>query len=116
MWYGVGFVPAGLILYGWLVERQVFWVAPLVGASLFGLGLMLVTSNIMPFSCGYQTGGGCFCCGRFELGSEHSGRYQHCFVSDRSDKYWVWMVDDHHGPSVLLGGLFHCDCYLEGRV
>ncbi|KAJ6114037.1 hypothetical protein N7523_007354 [Penicillium sp. IBT 18751x] len=49
VWYGVGFVPAGLIIYGWLVEKQVFWVAPLVGAFLFGLGLMLVTSTIMPF-------------------------------------------------------------------
>ncbi|KAL3483550.1 putative florfenicol exporter [Aspergillus germanicus] len=49
IWYGVVFVPMGLLLYGWLVERQVQWVAPLVGAFLFGLGLMLVTSTVMPF-------------------------------------------------------------------
>lgn len=58
VWYGVGFVPAGLIIYGWLVEKQVFWVAPLVGAFLFGLGLMLVTSTIMPFLVDIKPGAG----------------------------------------------------------
>jgi multidrug resistance protein len=58
VWYGVGFVPAGLIIYGWLVEKQVFWVAPLVGAFLFGLGLMLVTSTIMPFLVDIKPGVG----------------------------------------------------------
>ncbi|KAJ5313110.1 hypothetical protein PENANT_c018G03438 [Penicillium antarcticum] len=58
VWYGVGFVPAGLLIYGWLVERQVFWVAPLVGAFLFGLGLMLVTSTVMPFLVDVKPGAG----------------------------------------------------------
>ncbi|OOQ83569.1 putative MFS transporter [Penicillium brasilianum] len=58
VWYGVGFVPAGLIIYGWLVEKQVFWIAPLVGAFLFGLGLMLVTSTIMPFLVDIKPGVG----------------------------------------------------------
>ncbi|KAJ5359686.1 uncharacterized protein N7496_012099 [Penicillium cataractarum] len=58
VWYGVGFVPAGLIIYGWLVEKQVFWVAPLVGAFLFGLGLMLVTATIMPFLVDIKPGVG----------------------------------------------------------
>jgi MFS family permease len=49
VWYGVGLVPAGLVIYGWLVEEKVFWIAPLIGAFLFGLGLMLTTSTIMPF-------------------------------------------------------------------
>ncbi|PYI31882.1 MFS general substrate transporter [Aspergillus indologenus CBS 114.80] len=58
VWYGVGFVPVGLVVYGWLVERQVFWVAPLVGAFLFGLGLMLVTSTVMPFLVDVRPGAG----------------------------------------------------------
>lgn len=58
VWYGVGFVPAGLVIYGWLVEKQVFWLAPLVGAFLFGLGLMLVTSTVMPFLVDIKPGVG----------------------------------------------------------
>lgn len=58
VWYGVGFVPAGLIIYGWLVEEKTFWLAPLVGAFFFGLGLMLVTSTIMPFLVDVVPGAG----------------------------------------------------------
>jgi MFS family permease len=58
VWYGVGFVPAGLVIYGWLIEKQVFWLAPLVGAFLFGLGLMLVTSTVMPFLVDIKPGVG----------------------------------------------------------
>ncbi|EAW15370.1 putative MFS transporter [Aspergillus clavatus NRRL 1] len=58
VWFGVGFVPVGLLCYGWLVEKQVFWFAPLVGAFLFGLGLMLITSTIMPFLVDVKPGVG----------------------------------------------------------
>lgn len=58
VWYGVGFVPAGLLIYGWLIEEKVFWIAPLVGAFLFGLGLMLVTATIMPFLVDIKPGVG----------------------------------------------------------
>jgi multidrug resistance protein len=58
VWYGVGFVPVGLVIYGWLVEKQVFWIAPLVGAFLFGLGLMLVTSTVMPYLVDVKPGSG----------------------------------------------------------
>ncbi|OQE42061.1 hypothetical protein PENCOP_c004G00745 [Penicillium coprophilum] len=58
VWYGVGFVPVGLLLYGWLVEKQIFWFAPLVGAFFFGLGLMLITSTIMPFLVDVKSGVG----------------------------------------------------------
>ncbi|RGP75360.1 hypothetical protein FLONG3_5750 [Fusarium longipes] len=58
VWYGVGFVPAGLLIYGWLVEKKVFWIAPLIGAFLFGLGLMLVTSTVMPFLVDIKPGVG----------------------------------------------------------
>jgi multidrug resistance protein len=58
VWYGVGFVPAGLLIYGWLIENKVFWIAPLVGAFLFELGLMLVTSTVMPFLVDIKPGMG----------------------------------------------------------
>ncbi|KAG5797304.1 hypothetical protein H9Q69_003687 [Fusarium xylarioides] len=58
VWYGVGFIPAGLIIYGWLIEKKVFWIAPLVGAFLFGLGLMLVTATVMPFLVDIKPGVG----------------------------------------------------------
>jgi MFS family permease len=58
VWYGVAFIPAGLIIYGWLVEEKVFWIAPLIGAFLFGLGLMLVTATIMPFLVDIKPGVG----------------------------------------------------------
>lgn len=40
------------------MERKVHWVAPLVGAFLFGLGLMLVTSTVMPFLVDVRPGVG----------------------------------------------------------
>ncbi|KAL4875418.1 putative florfenicol exporter [Aspergillus karnatakaensis] len=58
VWFGTPFVPLGLLVYGWLVERRVQWVAPLVGAFLFGLGLMLVTSTVMPFLVDVSEGNG----------------------------------------------------------
>lgn len=58
VWYGVGFVPTGLVIYGWLVEERVFWIAPLVGAFLFGLGLMIVTATVMPFLVDIKPGVG----------------------------------------------------------
>lgn len=60
MRYGIGLVPLGLLLYGGLVGRQVFWFAPLVGAFLFGLGPMLITSTIMLFLVAVKPGVGAF--------------------------------------------------------
>ncbi|KAJ4007559.1 hypothetical protein NW752_010223 [Fusarium irregulare] len=57
-WYGVGFVPAGLLVYGWLIDCKAFWITPLIGAFLFGLGFMLVTSTVMPFLVDIQPGVG----------------------------------------------------------
>ena len=31
-------IPAGLFLYGWTAERQIHWVVPLIGASIFSAG------------------------------------------------------------------------------
>jgi len=33
-------IPAGLFIYGWTVEKHVFWFVPIFGSSLVGLGLL----------------------------------------------------------------------------
>jgi hypothetical protein len=58
IWYGVPFMPVGLILYGWLIEAKCYWVVPLVGISLFSLGLMLVTSTVTPYLVDVVPGAG----------------------------------------------------------
>ncbi|KAH0441987.1 MFS multidrug transporter [Colletotrichum camelliae] len=35
-------VPAGLLLYGWTLERNVHWIAPLFGMLLIGFGTILI--------------------------------------------------------------------------
>ncbi|CEN59565.1 Putative MFS multidrug resistance transporter [Aspergillus calidoustus] len=34
--------PAGLIWYGWTVEKGVFWIAPMIANFFFGVGSMLI--------------------------------------------------------------------------
>ena len=36
------FIPVGLFIYGWTVEKHTFWFVPVLGTSLFGLGLISV--------------------------------------------------------------------------
>ena len=38
---GMAIVPAGLIIFGWTADARTHWVAPLIGACLFGLGLLM---------------------------------------------------------------------------
>jgi len=38
-------VPAGLFIYGWTAQTQQHWIAPNIGASIFGVG------NMMTFQC-----------------------------------------------------------------
>ena len=33
-------VPIGLFIYGWTAEKRVFWIAPIIGTSFVGLGLL----------------------------------------------------------------------------
>lgn len=35
-------MPAGLFLYGWTTEKQVHWIASMIGTAMFGGGLMAV--------------------------------------------------------------------------
>ena len=33
-------IPAGLFLYGWTAQYQVHWIAPIIGTSFVGFGLI----------------------------------------------------------------------------
>ena len=37
---GAFLIPLGLFIYGWTVEKHVFWLVPIIGSSLVGLGLL----------------------------------------------------------------------------
>lgn len=39
--YGCLLVPVGLFVYGWTLDRCVHWIAPVIGSSIFGIGLVL---------------------------------------------------------------------------
>lgn len=38
---GMVIVPMGLIIFGWGAEKQTHWIVPLVGACIFGLGMLM---------------------------------------------------------------------------
>lgn len=40
-------IPIGLFLYGWTAAHRVFWIAPIIGTSLVGVGLL---ATFMPIS------------------------------------------------------------------
>lgn len=41
MQIGMTIVPAGLIIFGWSAENQTHWIVPLLGACIFGLGMLM---------------------------------------------------------------------------
>ncbi|GKT50452.1 MFS transporter prlG [Colletotrichum spaethianum] len=49
MAYSVPLIPAGLLLYGWTAEKSVFWLAPMTGSTIFGVGVMLVFTPLTSY-------------------------------------------------------------------
>ncbi|KAL4997258.1 major facilitator superfamily domain-containing protein [Aspergillus recurvatus] len=45
-WLGALLYPAGLIWYGWTVDKGVFWLAPMIANFFFGIGSMLIFSMV----------------------------------------------------------------------
>lgn len=37
---GSFFIPAGLFIYGWTAEYRIFWIVPIIGTGMIGLGLI----------------------------------------------------------------------------
>lgn len=42
MAYSVPVIPAGLLLYGWTAEKGVFWLVPMIGTFIVGVGILFV--------------------------------------------------------------------------
>lgn len=47
MAYGAPLIPIGLFWYGWAADRNVFWIVPIVGTALVGMGLL---ATFMPIN------------------------------------------------------------------
>ncbi|KAJ6171224.1 hypothetical protein N7470_000291 [Penicillium chermesinum] len=41
-WLGAFLFPAGLLWYGWTVDKGVFWLVPMIANFFFGIGSMLI--------------------------------------------------------------------------
>jgi MFS family permease len=41
MQVGMAIVPAGLIIFAWSAEKQTHWIVPMLGACIFGLGMLM---------------------------------------------------------------------------
>lgn len=42
-------IPIGLFLYGWTADKHVFWIAPILGTGLVGLGLLATFMPIQTY-------------------------------------------------------------------
>lgn len=42
-------IPIGLFLYGWTADKHVFWIAPIIGTGLVGLGLLATFMPIQTY-------------------------------------------------------------------
>ena len=40
-------MPIGLLIYGWSAQYSVFWIVPIIGTALVGMGMLLI---FMPIS------------------------------------------------------------------
>ncbi|KAK1593531.1 uncharacterized protein LY79DRAFT_514360 [Colletotrichum navitas] len=49
MSYSVLLIPTGILLYGWTVEKTIFWLVPMTGSALFGMGIMLLFAPSMSY-------------------------------------------------------------------
>ncbi|KAH7343475.1 putative florfenicol exporter [Rhizoctonia solani] len=48
-WFGVPFMPIGLLIFGWTLHTHQKWMIPLVGGFIFGVGFMLGTGTCMAY-------------------------------------------------------------------
>ncbi|KAK2730951.1 MFS multidrug transporter [Colletotrichum kahawae] len=42
MTYSVPMIPGGLLMYGWTAEKGVFWLVPMIGTFIVGVGILFV--------------------------------------------------------------------------
>ncbi|KAF9874341.1 hypothetical protein CkaCkLH20_08324 [Colletotrichum karsti] len=49
MAYSVPMIPGGLLLYGWTAEKGVFWLVPMIGTAIVGVGIMFVFTPLASY-------------------------------------------------------------------
>ncbi|KAF6827252.1 MFS multidrug transporter [Colletotrichum plurivorum] len=49
MAYSVPMIPGGLLLYGWTAEKTVFWIVPMIGTAIVGIGIMFVFTPLVSY-------------------------------------------------------------------
>ncbi|TDZ59667.1 MFS transporter prlG [Colletotrichum trifolii] len=49
MAYSVPLIPGGLLLYGWTAERNIFWLVPMIGTTIIGIGIMFVFTPLSSY-------------------------------------------------------------------
>lgn len=54
MWLASVFYPLGLLMFGWTLEKGIMWIAPAIGAFIFGVTSMLVFVSY-PFSLSFYS-------------------------------------------------------------
>lgn len=42
-------IPVGLFWYGWSLERKDFWIVPIIGSGIFGLGMILIFNSVQNY-------------------------------------------------------------------
>lgn len=42
-------IPAGLFIYGWTADKQVHWIAPMIGSSIMSVGTIIITMGIQTY-------------------------------------------------------------------
>ncbi|KAK1635601.1 polyamine transporter 1 [Colletotrichum phormii] len=49
MAYSVPMIPVGLVLYGWSAEKSIFWLVPMIGTTIVGVGIMFVFTPLASY-------------------------------------------------------------------
>ncbi|KXH66072.1 hypothetical protein CSAL01_06756 [Colletotrichum salicis] len=49
MAYSVPMIPVGLLLYGWSAEKSIFWLVPMIGTTIVGVGIMFVFTPLASY-------------------------------------------------------------------
>lgn len=47
--FGILLIPVGLLWYGWTAQYKVHWIAPIVGTSFVGLGILFVFMPVQSY-------------------------------------------------------------------
>ncbi|KAK1986089.1 major facilitator superfamily domain-containing protein [Colletotrichum cereale] len=49
MTYSAPLIPTGILLYGWTAEKTIFWLVPMIGTVVFGVGIVLIFAPVISY-------------------------------------------------------------------